>query len=156
MGVRTARTAVALAVPFLILAGCGGSTSKAATAQPGDASKSTRTVEIKTTDDLKFDPATVQVKKGEIVTFQVTNPSEIDHEFKVGDKAFQEHHADEMRGMGGQGAEMNLPDDATGFAIKPGETKTIAFTFPASGTLFYGCHEPGHYPAGMKGEIIVT
>ncbi|MDQ6798199.1 MAG: plastocyanin/azurin family copper-binding protein [Actinomycetota bacterium] len=153
MGVRTARAAVALAVPLLILAGCGGSSSKPVTAQPGDTSTSTRTVEIKTTDDLKFDPPTVQVKKGEMVTFQVTNPSKIDREFKVGDNAFQEHHAEEMKGMG---AGMAMPDDATGFAIKPGETKTIAFTFPASGTLLYGCHEPGHYPAGMKGEIKVT
>jgi len=153
MGVRTARTAAALAVPLLILAGCGGNSSKPVTAQPGDASKSTRTVEIKTTDDLKFDPPAVQVKKGEIVTFQVTNPSKIDHEFKVGDKAFQEQHAGEM---GGMGAGMNPPDDATGFAIKAGETKTIAFTFPASGTLLYGCHEPGHYPAGMKGEIKIS
>jgi len=149
MSVRTPRLAVALAVPFLILAGCGGNSSKGATAQPADPSKSNRTVEIKTTDDLKFDPATVSVKRGEAVTFQVTNPSKIDHEFKVGDKAFQEHHAEETKGMGAD-------DDSTGFSMKPGETKTITFTFPNSGTLFYGCHEPGHYPAGMKGEIKVA
>jgi len=153
MSVRTPRLVLALVAPLLILAGCGGSSSKAATAQPGDASKAVRTINVKTTDDLKFDPAAVSVKRGETVAFQVTNPSKVDHEFEVGDAAFQQHHADEMKAMG---PGMDMGDDATGFSIKPGETKTIAFNFLTSGTLLYGCHEPGHYPAGMKGEIKVA
>jgi len=149
-----ARTAVALAVPLLILAGCGGSSSKAATAQPGDASKVDRTVEIKSTDDLKFDPATVSVKRGETVAFRVANPSKVDHEFVVGDATFQDGHEKEMRAMPAGG--MAMPDEATSIDLPAGQTKTINLTFPTAGTVVYGCHEPGHYPAGMKGEIKVA
>ena len=36
-----------------------------------------------------------------------------------------------------------------------GETKTLVYTFNEVGELEYGCHVPGHYEAGMKGDIIV-
>jgi len=153
MRTRSSASAIAVAVPLLILVGCGGSSSKAATAQPGDVAKAVRTIDIKATDDLKFDPATVSVKRGETVAFKVANPTKADHEFEVGDAAFQQKHDDEMKAMG---SAMNMADEPTGFSIKAGETKTIAFTFPTAGTVLYGCHEPGHYPAGMKGDIKVT
>jgi len=153
MKTRSSASAVAFAVPLLVLAGCGGNSSKAATAQPGDAAKAVRTIDLKATDDLKFDPATVSVKRGETVAFQVSNPTKVEHEFEVGDTAFQQRHDDEMKAMG---PGMNMADDATGVSLKAGETKTIAFTFPTAGTLVYGCHEPGHYPAGMKGDIKIT
>jgi len=153
MKTRSSASAVAFAVPLLVLAGCAGGSSKAATVQPGDAAKAVRTIDIKATDALKFDPATVSVKRGETVAFQVTNPTKVDHEFDVGDAAFQQAHEDEMKSMAPGTA---MADEPTGFDLKAGETKTIAFTFPTSGTVLYGCHEPGHYPAGMKGEIKVT
>ncbi len=154
MSRRTARTAVALVVPLLLLAGCGGTSSKpAATAQAGDAAKVDRTVEIKSTDDLKFDPATVSVKRGETVAFQVTNPTKVDHEFVVGDATFQDDHEKEMRAMP---AGMAMGDEPMSIDLPAGQTKTIDLTFPNAGTLVYGCHEPGHYPAGMKGEIKIA
>jgi uncharacterized cupredoxin-like copper-binding protein len=155
MRTRSPLSAVAVTASLLILAGCGssGSGTKAATAQPADVAKAVRTVDIKATDDLKFDPATVSVKRGETVAFKVSNPTSVDHEFEVGDAAFQQQHDEEMKRMG---PDMNMADEATGFIVKVGETKTIAFTFPTAGTLFYGCHEPGHYLAGMKGDIKVT
>jgi len=156
MSRRAARTAVALVVPLLLVAGCGGSSSKpaaAAQAQPGDAAKVTRTVEIKSTDDLKFDPATVSVKRGETVAFQITNPTQVDHEFVVGDATFQDDHEKEMRA---RPAGMVTNDEPTSIDVPAGQTKTVDLTFPTAGTLVYGCHEPGHYPAGMKGEIKVA
>lgn len=152
MSTRT-RTALALVVPLLILAGCGGSSSKATTAQPGDAAKVDRTVEIKSTDELKFDPATVSVKRGETVAFQVTNPTKVDHEFVVGDAKFQDDHEKEMRAMP---AGMVMNDEPMSIDLPAGQTKTINLTFPTAGTLVYGCHEPGHFPAGMKGEIKIA
>ncbi|MEN3316218.1 MAG: hypothetical protein V7605_2452 [Acidimicrobiaceae bacterium] len=156
MTTRSSGSAIAVTASLLILAGCGssgsGSGSKEATAQPADVAKAVRTVDIKATDDLKFDPAKVSVKRGETVAFKVSNPTKVDHEFEVGDAAFQQQHDEEMKRMG---PDMNMADEATGFVVKVGETKTIAFTFPSTGTVLYGCHEPGHYP-GMKGDIEVT
>ncbi len=37
-----------------------------------------------------------------------------------------------------------------------GDDKDITWTFTKAGTTLYGCHEPGHYVAGMKGTITVT
>lgn len=155
MRTRSSVSAIAVTASLLILSGCGssGSGAKAATAQPADVAKAVRTVDINATDDLRFDPATVSVKRGETVAFKVSNPTKVDHEFEVGDAAFQQQHDDEMKSMG---SGMNMADDASGFVVKVGETKTIAFTFPGAGTVLYGCHEPGHYPAGMKGVIKVT
>ena len=155
MRVPMPRSAIALALSLLALAGCGGhddSSHGAGAAVPGDPAKATRTVEIKSTDDLKFDPATVNVKRGETVSFKVDNPTAVDHEFVVGDAEFQEHHEEEMRAMG----DMVMPDEPTAITVPAGQTKTINLTFPRAGTLLYACHEPAHYPAGMKGEIKVT
>lgn len=152
-----ARTAAVLAAAVVALVGCGGGGTKssgaAAVAQPANAAQATRTVDIEANDDLKFVPANATVAKGATVAFKVTNVGKMDHEFEVGNRAFQDDHEKEMRGMP---AGMDMPDEATGFDVKPGETKTIAFTFPAAGTLLYGCHEPGHYAAGMKGTIKVS
>jgi uncharacterized cupredoxin-like copper-binding protein len=151
----------------LLLAACGGSTSTGAdhgghatstsgtpaAAQPADVATAARTVDIETTDALKFEPPSVEVRRGETVAFKVTNAGHIDHEFEVGDAAFQDRHETEMKDMGADMSGMN--DEPTGFVVPPGQTKTIAFTFAASGSVLYGCHEPGHYAGGMKGTINV-
>ncbi|MGI9022309.1 MAG: cupredoxin domain-containing protein [Acidimicrobiales bacterium] len=151
------RIAVTGAALLLVLAGCGSggdhqSDAAGTTPQPADIAAAARTIDVTAGPGFKFDPGTTSVKAGETVAFKVTNPDQIVHEFEVGDTAFQEHHAEEMKDMGG----MQMGDDATGFSVQPGETKTIAFTFPTAGTTFYGCHEAGHYEGGMKGEIKVT
>jgi uncharacterized cupredoxin-like copper-binding protein len=44
-----------------------------------------------------------------------------------------------------------------GNAVKvgPGETAELTWRFDETGTLLYGCHEPGHYEGGMVGTIEV-
>ena len=112
-----------------------------------------RVIVIKALDSLKFDPATVSVQRGETVTFRVENVANMDHEFDVGDAAFQAQHEKEMQQMP---AGMEMGDEPNGFALKPGATKEMTLTFTQPGTLIYACHQPGHYAAGMKGEIKVT
>jgi uncharacterized cupredoxin-like copper-binding protein len=151
-----------LAALALSLAACGGGSSSTSTgsattvagafqvAPPGTTG---RVVVIKTLDTLRFDPSSVTVHRGETVTFRVENVAKIDHEFDVGDAAFQAQHEQEMRQMP---ADMQMGDEPSGFALKPGETKELTLTFTQPGTLIYGCHEAGHYAAGMKGEIKIT
>jgi uncharacterized cupredoxin-like copper-binding protein len=40
--------------------------------------------------------------------------------------------------------------------VKPGETGSFTYTFTTPGSLIIGCHEKGHYAAGMKIVVNVT
>jgi uncharacterized cupredoxin-like copper-binding protein len=39
--------------------------------------------------------------------------------------------------------------------IPAGETIELSWTFTEAGTVLIGCHQPGHYAGGMKGQISV-
>lgn len=43
-----------------------------------------------------------------------------------------------------------------GISVDPGRTQSFEYTFGAPGELLAGCHEPGHYDAGMVAKITVT
>ena len=108
-----------------------------------------RTVAVKATDQLRFQPAAVQVRAGETVAFRVTNSGKLTHELVIGDQAFQAKHEQMMQQMGGQ----PMGDDADGVSVAPGHTKTLVYTFHQAGTLLFACHVTGHYQAGMRGTI---
>ena len=65
-------------------------------------------------------------------------------------RAAQEHHATEMAEAGSG----HHHDDA--LRLEAGETGRMTLTFDESGPLLIGCHEPGHYKAGMVGSITVV
>jgi uncharacterized cupredoxin-like copper-binding protein len=88
---------------------------------------------------------------GEMVRFEVTNEGAIPHEFYIGDAEAQEHHAEEMVEMGGMSH-----DEPNGIAVEPGATETLEYTFTAAGEILAGCHEPGHYEAGMVATLTVA
>jgi P-type Cu+ transporter len=110
-----------------------------------------RTVLIEANDDMRFVPGEITLQAGETVAFTVTNVGRFTHEFVVGDAHVQEQHAREMASHGGHGA-----DEANAITIQPGETETLIFTVgDTDEPLYYGCHLPGHYEAGMVGTIVV-
>jgi uncharacterized cupredoxin-like copper-binding protein len=118
--------------------------------QPADAGAATREVAITASDNLRFDPATVDVKAGEVITFKVTNSGAIAHDFTLGDEATQVEHATEMAASAG------MPhDQPNAFTVAPGETRSLTWRFSTPGEVIFGCHTPGHYAAGMKGAITV-
>ncbi|HSJ00741.1 MAG TPA: plastocyanin/azurin family copper-binding protein, partial [Patescibacteria group bacterium] len=87
---------------------------------------------------------------GETVRFEVTNAGAAPHEFYLGDADEQAAHADEM-------AEMEMAhDDPNGVSVDPGATETLEYTFDQAGEIFAGCHEPGHYEAGMVASLTVA
>jgi uncharacterized cupredoxin-like copper-binding protein len=118
--------------------------------EPADASEATRTIAV-AAFDMAFDPETISVEPGEVVTFEVTNTGEAVHEFFLGDSAMQQEHAEEMAGMGSDMAH----DEPYSIRLEPGETKQLTWRFADSGEVEFACHEPGHYQAGMHGEISV-
>jgi uncharacterized cupredoxin-like copper-binding protein len=119
---------------------------------PADADEAARTVEVTTLDTMAFEPVTISVSSGEVVTFVVTNHGQAVHEFTLGDAAMQQEHADAMARMP-DGMSHDVPNSIT---LQPGETKRLTWRFGHAGTLEYGCHEPGHHGAGMRGEITVS
>lgn len=142
----------------LTLAACssGGSTPSplVAAATPSAAaspSAAAQRIEVKLTDALRMEPASMTVKAGQPVTFVVTNTGAIQHEFFVGDQAAQDDHEMAMTSMATMG--MDEPD---GIVVKPGETMELTHTFSTAGAFVAGCHETGHYAAGMKAAITVT
>jgi uncharacterized cupredoxin-like copper-binding protein len=61
-------------------------------------------------DGMRFDPAEVTVKSGEVVTFHLVNTDQVAHEFTLGDSNAQELHDAQM-------AQMDMSGDATGMAM---------------------------------------
>ncbi len=117
--------------------------------EPADSADADRTVKVRATDQMRFEPATVQVHDGEVVTFEVTNVGKIPHDFTLGDQAAQDQHASEMAEAGAEAAhgEPNV------VVVAPGETAALTWRFHESGEVLYGCHQPGHYDAGMVGTV---
>jgi uncharacterized cupredoxin-like copper-binding protein len=148
--VHLARLVLVPAAALLIAACSSGGGSTSAPASPSAASPATR-FEVRLTDALKMEPASMSVPAGVPVTFVVTNAGVIDHEFYLGDEAAQAEHDMEMSSMGGM-----THDEPEGVGLKPGETKELTFTFPEAGMTLAGCHVTGHYGAGMKAQITVA
>ncbi len=119
-------------------------------AEPADAN---RMIEIRMTDELRFEPAEVKVLVGETVTFKVTNSGQILHDFTLGDEETQADHEAEMAagGMPGIGH-----DDPNVLTLEPGQTGELTWRFTAQATILYGCHLPGHYAAGMVGTLTIS
>jgi uncharacterized cupredoxin-like copper-binding protein len=117
--------------------------------EPVDASESDRKVEIEATDDLRFDPSSIEVAAGEAITFVVRNVGKSEHEFVLGDEAYQEAHDAEMEGS------HHMMDMDNSLTIPPGKTAELTWKFTTAGEVLYGCHEPGHYAGGMVGSIQV-
>lgn len=123
--------------------------SQSAAGTPGVATAVDRVIDI-SAEDIKFIPTAITVHSGETVKFVVTNHGKLSHEFVIADKAGQEMHEKEMQSMGTMDHH-----DSNALSIKPGESKALIWKFTQPGTVQYGCHVPGHYVAGMIGNIQV-
>lgn len=119
--------------------------------EPADASQADRTIHIVGNDQLQFDPETVDVQVGETIAFEIENTGSVDHEFVLGSADYQEEHEEEM-----QSGEMEMGHEPNELEVPAGETATLAWHFTGAGTTEFGCHEPGHFPAGMVGTITVS
>lgn len=117
--------------------------------KPGNPTQVDKTVNISMLDTLKFDPATVSVKMGQTVKFEITNAGAIVHEFVLGDQAMQDQEEAAMAGG-------SMTSGPNAVQLQPGESATVVWKFTVAGPLLYGCHEPGHYAAGMVGNIDVA
>lgn len=153
------RILVAAAVAALVTAACGGEGEKKNEAAPTTAAApNTRTVDINMID-IAYDPATpVSAKAGETIRFVFHNRGKIAHDAFIGDAAAQADHEKEMREAegGGHDTKMGGKDDKDAITVDSGKTDEVIHTFDRAGTLEIGCHQPGHYAAGMKITVTVS
>lgn len=136
-----------------LVAACGETRQTSPTGTSGgDASTTgTRTVEI-VMEDIKFDQTTLTVTAGQAINFRFTNTGKIAHDAFIGDEAAQTDHEAEMAEMSDTGGH---DMEAEAITLQPGESGELSFTFDKSGVYQIGCHQPGHYAAGMKIEVTV-
>jgi uncharacterized cupredoxin-like copper-binding protein len=128
---------------LLLVTACGGDDKGATPAA------SFRTVNIDMVD-IDFNPASVNIKHGETITFVFHNRGKVDHDAFIGDAAAQAVHEAEMAGMTGHHT------DSDAVTVKPGMTGSLTHTFGSTAAVEIGCHEPGHYTAGMRVRLNVT
>lgn len=113
------------------------------------------TIEISAFDDFRFDPNEVTVQAGEEVTFALTNEGEIVHEFVLGPESVQMAHEEAMAEGGDMEGMMEPEGQLAAVELEPGESVEVTVTFPEAGEMPFGCHEPGHFDAGMFGTVTI-
>lgn len=122
----------------------------AALGEPGNPKKASRTIEVAMGDDMRFRPASIEVKKGETIRFRVKNDGQLRHEMVLGTRAELEAHAAHMRKSPAM-----AHDDPNAVSVEPGGTGTLVWHFTKAGRFDFACLVPGHFEAGMQGKIVV-
>ncbi len=132
--------------------GAHGAAKPAASAagEPGDPAKVARTVAVTMLDTMRFEPATIEVKRGETIRLALANPGAVRHELVLGTPDDLRKHADAMRE-----APAMKHDEPNGAEVDPGKKGELVWRFTRAGTFEYACLQPGHYEAGMRGKIVV-
>lgn len=128
----------------------GGHDDEAAIGVPGVAAKADRTVTIVMSDDFRFTPSQLTVKRGETVRLLLENKGQLKHELTLGTQQELLEHLELMKKF------PNMEHDEPGsITLEPGEKGEIVWQFTEPGEVDFGCLIPGHYEAGMKGTIQV-
>lgn len=118
---------------------------------PGKAASVTRTVTVDMTDNMRFTPERITVSRGETIRFRVTNSGKVKHEMVLGTKKDLEEHYEAMKKF----PEMEHEEENM-VTLAPAKSGEIIWQFTKSGKVDFACLQPGHYDAGMKGQIVVT
>jgi uncharacterized cupredoxin-like copper-binding protein len=126
-----------------------------------------RTIRVEA-GDMWFDPEKLNIAPGETIKFEIVNTGNVEHEFVIGDAEAQEAHRKMMQEMGGSHggggghgghgghgmAEGEHGGSMPSVTIAPGDTAELVWTAPQNvDGLQYACNIPGHYEAGMYGNI---
>jgi len=116
-----------------------------------DPAQATRTIRVDMSDAMRFVPADVTVRQGQVVRFVVANKGQVLHEMVLGTREELEKHAELMKKFPGM-----EHDEPHMVHVKPGSSGEIGWRFTRTGTFHFACLIPGHYEAGMIGKVKVT
>ena len=155
------RTVIAALVALLATACGGGKSDQAAMNMGGSTSSTGATVSsaTKTIDidmvDIGYEPKSLSAQRGERIEFVFHNTGKIPHDAFIGDTAAQADHEQKMRDAKG-GSMIDHGMGGTAITVDAGQTGQLMYTFDTTGTIEIGCHQPGHYAAGMKLAVTVA
>ena len=138
---RVRATAIAVLASFVVAA-CGGDGDT-------DTPAADRTIEVRMVDTA-FQPETLEVAAGETVRFAFRNTGKLAHDAFIGDRDAQDGHEQEMRDADGSDHGGHGGGESDAITVDTGESGELTHTFERPGTYEVGCHQPGHYSAGMK------
>ncbi len=116
----------------------------------GDPKKVQRTIEIRMTDNMRFAPQQLTIRRGETVRLVAVNAGKTLHEIVIGTPQELKAHAEMMKKH--PGMEHDEPYMAH---VNAGQKGAIVWTFNRAGTFEFACLIPGHFEAGMIGRITV-
>jgi len=116
-----------------------------------DPKKAKRSVRVEMVDQMRFLPAEITVKRGDIVRFVPVNKGQVLHEMVLGTMDELKKHAEMMKKHPGM-----EHDEPHMVHVAPGKQGVMGWQFTKAGEFFYGCLIPGHLEAGMVGKVTVT
>ncbi|MFO1327266.1 MAG: cupredoxin family protein [Rubrivivax sp.] len=116
----------------------------------GEARRVQRTVVVTMSDRMRFTPDLIELRQGQTLRLRVRNAGRAMHELVLGTRDELERHAELMKRF--PGMEHDEPYMAH---VPPGGQADIVWTFDRAGTFMYGCLVPGHWEAGMQGQVVV-
>ncbi len=116
----------------------------------GDPRHVSRTITLAMRDAMRFSPDRLQVRLGETLRLRVRNRGALLHELVIGTEAELAAHAELMRRHPG------MEHDAPYMAhVAAGRHGDIVWNFNRAGTFHFACLIPGHWEAGMRGQVHV-
>lgn len=142
---------ILLAMTAMASGNHAGGHDNEAIGKPGVASKVARTVTIDMTDDMRFHSSTFDVQPGETIRFVAKNSGQVKHEMVLGTEKELKAHYEVMKKY----PEMEHAD-ANMVTVAPGTSGEIIWQFTTAGKVDFACLQPGHYDAGMKGQIKIA
>ena len=125
----------ALVLSAVVLAACSAATGGTARVTGGGGTAGgSQSVTMKSTDQMRFEPATLTVRANSPVSLTLDNSgAALIHDFTIDTPGGQRVH----------------------IVAQPHSRGTGQFTLPAGTYQFY-CAQPGHREAGMVGTLIVS
>lgn len=127
------------------------SAEETAFGRPGDPKQVTRTIAVDMKDTMRFTPDKLAIHRGDTIRFVIKNTGKAKHEFVLGSMAELKSHSEQMKKHPGM-----AHDEPYMVHVSPGKTGTVVWQFTRDGEFHFGCLLPGHFEAGMVGNIKVT
>ncbi|MFZ2391370.1 MAG: cupredoxin family protein [Rhodoferax sp.] len=119
--------------------------------KPGVAAKVNRTIHVEMANGMRFKPSEIQVKKGETIRFVLKNTDGVKHEFSLGTEKELLEHYEVMKRF----PDMEH-DEPNKISLAPGKRGEVIWQFTKAEAVDFACLHPGHFDAGMKGQVTVA
>ncbi len=104
---------------------------------------------------MKFVPDHFEVRAGETIRFQVTNPTDVPHELYIGSMDEQRAHHAEVMNLRGNQQVRAMQHMGYGIYLVAHDSGQFIYHFSTAGQITIGCHVPGHWEAGMMATVVV-